>query len=126
MNDHLYKDIILEHWKSPQNYGLIKDSDIDGVGENPYCGDRMHLTVIIKGGRVEDVGFEAEGCAISKASASLFSEEMRGKTVDELTQSKPEDVLGLLGLRLSPTREKCALLILKILEKGLKKAHFGK
>lgn len=120
MQDTLYRDIILDHWQHPQNYGVLKNPDIDAEEYNPYCGDRIRLTIKLEKDKVKDIAFTAEGCAISKASASLFTQELKGKTIQELKAIKPQFALNLLGVPLSPTRAKCALLIYQVLQKGLK------
>lgn len=117
--DTLYRDIILEHWQHPQNYGVIKNPDIDIEENNPYCGDKIRLTIKLEKNKVKGVAFTGEGCAISKASASLFTEEIKSKSLTELKAIKPQFVLDLLGVPLSPTRAKCALLIHQVLQKGL-------
>jgi nitrogen fixation protein NifU and related proteins len=119
MMDQLYRDIILEHWKNPQNYGVIQNADIDVVGTNPFCGDTLRLTVKIEKNTISEIHFTAEGCAISKASASLFTEEIKGKTLKEIKQIQPEDVLKLLAVTLTPSRTKCALLVYRTLQKAL-------
>lgn len=118
---NIYRDIILEHWKNPQNYGVIEDADIDVTETNPLCGDTIRLMIELKNKKVERISFVGEGCAISKASASLFTEELKGKTIEELKKIKPEDVLNLMEIDLTPSRTKCALLIYKTLQKALKK-----
>ncbi len=120
MQDQLYRDIILEHWKCPQNFGVLEGADIDVEEDNPYCGDRIRLTVKLKKGQVAEVAFSGEGCAISQASASLFTEEVKGKSVVDLQKLAAQDVLDLLGITLTPTRTKCALLIYSTFKKGLK------
>ncbi len=124
MQDQLYRDIILEHWKNPQNYGVVQDPDIDVEEDNPYCGDRIRLTIKLKNNRVKEVAFIGEGCAISKASASLFTEEIKQKSVTDLRKIDAEVVLDLLGITLTPTRMKCALLILNALRNGIHKKSF--
>lgn len=119
MQDTLYRDIILEHWQHPQNYGVVKNPDIDVEENNPYCGDIIHLTIKLEKEKIKEVAFTSEGCAISKASASLFTEEIKGKTLTQIKAIKPQFVLDLIGVPLSPTRAKCALLIYQVLEKGL-------
>ncbi len=119
--DQLYRDIILEHWKNPQNYGVVQNADIDVEENNPYCGDRIRLTLNLKKGRIKDIAFTAEGCAISKASASLFTQDLKDKSFIDLKKIQGQDVLDLLGISLTPTRTKCALLIYATLNKGLKR-----
>jgi nitrogen fixation NifU-like protein len=120
MQDTLYRDIILEHWQHPQNYGVVKNPDIDVEENNPYCGDRIRLTIKLEKGKIKEVAFTGDGCAISKASASLFTEEIKGKTLMQLKSINPQFVLDLLGIPLSPTRTKCALLIYQVIQKGLR------
>ncbi len=116
--DPLYREIILEHWEHPQNYGVIKNADIDAVETNPLCGDALRLTIKIEKGSIKKILFSGEGCAISKASASLFTEEVKGKSLEEVKKISSEDVLGLLGVELTPARIKCALLVYNTLKKG--------
>ena len=119
--DSLYREIILEHWQHPQNYGIIKNADFDVTETNPFCGDTLRLTGKRENNKLVAVAFSGEGCAISKASASLVTEEIKGKSLDEIKKLKPEDVLGLLEIQLTPTRTKCALLIYTTLRKGIVK-----
>lgn len=118
MEDPLYREIILEHWQHPQNFGALKNADIDVTETNPLCGDKIRLTMKIEDGKIKDVLFLGEGCAISQASASLFTEEIKGKNVKELKKIIPEDVIGSLGIQLTPGRIKCALLIYNSLIKA--------
>lgn len=153
MTNSLYRETILEHWQHPQNYGVLKNPDIDVEENNPFCGDIIRLTIKLENNKAKEVaftphhndaavktsahqhtqnknsqysnrkvvgvGFTGEGCAISKASASLFTEEIKNKTITELKAIKSQEVLDLLGVPLSPTRAKCALLIHQVLQKGL-------
>lgn len=124
MSDQIYKDIILEHWQNPQNYGVLEDPDIDVEEDNPYCGDKIRLTIKIKNKKVKAIAFAGDGCAISKAAASLFTEEIKRKSLTDLTKIKAKEVLDLLSIPLTPTRTKCALLIFSVLKKGLNKGKF--
>lgn len=117
--DLLYREIILEHWQNPQNFGVLKNADIDVTETNPLCGDLIRLTITLKKGKVTKVLFSGEGCAISQAFASLFTEKMKGMSNKELNNVTDSQVLQLLGIELTPVRTKCALLILKTLHKGL-------
>jgi nitrogen fixation NifU-like protein len=119
MQDSLYREIILEHWQHPQNYGIVKDANIDTTDVNPLCGDEIHITAKLVDGTIKNIAFKSQGCAISKASASLFTEEMKGKTIEEIKKIKPEDVVNLLEVKLTPARTKCALLVYTTLNKGL-------
>lgn len=115
----MYRDMILDHYRNPRNWGLVENPDIDHAEDNPTCGDHLHLTVKLDDqGRVAAVGWEGEGCAISQASASLLGEEIMGKTLEELKHFSKEDILDLLGISIGPVRLKCALLSLKVLKAG--------
>ncbi len=117
--DQIYKDLILEHWQNPQNFGVLKNADIDTELDNPLCGDKIRLTVELKNNKVNKVMFTGEGCAISIASGSIFTEEIKNKTIDEIKNIRAEDVLNALQIQITPTRSKCALLIFAVLKKGL-------
>ena len=88
-------------------------------GSNPLCGDRITLQLGIKDGVVERVGFTGRGCAISQASASLLTDEVKGKPVDEVAAFRADDLLDLLGIEISPARLKCAMLSHDTLQKAL-------
>lgn len=115
----MYREMILDHYKNPRNWGVVDDPDIDHAEDNPTCGDHLRLTLKLdEDDRVVSLGWEGEGCAISQASASLLGEELIGKTLEELKDISKEDILELLGISISPVRLKCALLSLKVLKAG--------
>jgi nitrogen fixation protein NifU and related proteins len=115
--DALYREHILEHYKRPQNWGSLEDPDLEFEDFNPLCGDELHVTVRVgEDGRIADLRFDGHGCAISQAAASMASEEVKGMTVDELLKLDRSFVLELLGIDISATRLKCALLSLKVLK----------
>jgi len=117
--DDLYREIILDHYQNPRNKELLSPADIDYEEDNPVCGDHIHLTVQLDDeDRVTAVGWDGEGCAISQASASMLSEAIVGKTLEELRSFSKDDVLEMLGIELGPVRLKCALLSLKVLKAG--------
>jgi len=116
--DPLYREIILEHWQHPQNFGVIKNADFDVTENNPLCGDNIRLTGKIENGKLTKIAFSGEGCAISRASASLFTEEIKGESLDAIKKKKDTDVLELLGIELTPARTKCALLVFNTLKKA--------
>jgi nitrogen fixation NifU-like protein len=117
--DDLYRELILDHYRNPHNKGKLEQPDISYEDDNPLCGDRIHLYVSLDDqGRVQDVAWEGEGCAISMASASMLSEAIKGKSLEELRNLSKEDVLEMLGIELGPVRLKCALLPLKVLKAG--------
>lgn len=118
--DDLYREIIIERYKSPQFRGELDPHDISFEDENPLCGDHIRIDLRVDGqGRVSEAAFSGHGCAISQASADLLLEYVIGKTVDEVKQLSKQDVLDLLGIELGPVRLKCALLSLKVLKGGV-------
>src|SRR3990170_1138861 len=108
--DDLYRDYILEHYRRPHNFGVVEDADASYEGANPLCGDRITLMLGVKDGVVDRVGFTGRGCAISQASASLLTDEIKGKPLKEVAGIRADDVLDLLGIDISPARLKCAML----------------
>jgi nitrogen fixation NifU-like protein len=116
MSSDIYKDIILDYYRNPRNFGDLPDPDVRAKDSNPLCGDIIEMQLKIRDGKVDDIRFKGKGCAISQASASMLTEAVKEKTLDELkTMGKP-DVLELLGIDPGPTRIKCALLGLKVLK----------
>ena len=115
--DELYREQILEHYKHPHNFGRIEDPDIEFEDNNPFCGDEQHVTIRLDDDdRVTEVKFEGKGCAISTAATSMLTDELVGLTKDELVTLPKEKVLDLLGIDISATRMKCALLGLKVVK----------
>jgi nitrogen fixation NifU-like protein len=115
--DDLYRENILEHYKRPHNWGEIEDPDLEFFDSNPLCGDELKVQLKVgEDGRVAQVAFSGHGCAISQAAASMASDEVVGMPVEELLKLDREFVLDLLGIDISATRIKCALLSLKVLK----------
>jgi nitrogen fixation protein NifU and related proteins len=115
--DDLYRENILQHYKRPHNWGELPEADLEAEDFNPLCGDELKVQLKLDGdGRIADVRFSGHGCAISQASASMTSDEIAGMTVDELLVLDRSFVLDLLGIDISATRMKCALLSLKVLK----------
>ncbi len=115
--DDFYREFILDHYKNPHNFGELPDATHRYHDTNPLCGDE--ITMYLKIGaddRVDDVRFSGKGCAISQASASILTDEVKGKTLDELKAIDRDHVLENLGITLTPARLKCALLSLKALK----------
>ena len=117
--DELYRDQILEHYKRPHNYGRLEDPDLEFEDSNPLCGDKIRMDLLVEDGRVTDVRFSGVGCSISRAAASMLTEEIKGKTLEEVKRIGREEVLEMLGIELGPVRLKCALLALKTLKVGV-------
>jgi nitrogen fixation protein NifU and related proteins len=115
--DDLYRENILEHYKHPHHWGELPEADLEADDLNPLCGDELKVQLKVDGeGKIEDVRFSGHGCAISQASASMTSDEIIGMPVDDLLKLDRSFVLDLLGIDISATRLKCALLSLKVLK----------
>ena len=122
MGSDMYRQQILDHYKNPRNYGEMDDPDFTHVGENPSCGDTIRIDVRLAddGETIEYVSFSGDGCAISQASASMLTDDLRGKRLDDLLGMDRDDVLDLLGVDISPMRIKCAVLAEKVAQDGAK------
>jgi nitrogen fixation NifU-like protein len=108
--DDLYRDYILEHYRRPHNFGVLEEPSATFEGSNPLCGDRITMQLTVRDGVVEEIGFTGRGCAISQASASLLTDEIKGKPLDQVVELGASDLLDLLGIEISPARLKCAML----------------
>jgi len=116
----IYREIILDYYRNPRNYGKLPSPDIAQRDSNPLCGDELEMHLNIKDNKVVDVKFTGKGCAISQASASMLTELIMGKDFEAVKKLSKEDILDNLGLHdLGPARIKCALLSLKVLKSGL-------
>jgi len=114
--DALYRDYILDHYKNPRNFGELEPHDREWLDHNPLCGDELGVHLVVDGdGTITDLRFHGQGCAISQASASIASDELIGRKVDEIPQLSADWLIDLLGIEISPTRRKCALLSLKVM-----------
>lgn len=121
-----YREYILDHYRNPRNYGTLEHPDIHMEDSNPLCGDQLMMDLKVKDGHVTEVRFHGRGCAISQASASMLSEMIEGKPVEDVVALGKDDVLDALGISISPARTKCAFLSLRVLHRGLALAGLEK
>ncbi|HJE19116.1 MAG TPA: SUF system NifU family Fe-S cluster assembly protein [Aliicoccus persicus] len=135
--NQLYRSVIMDHYKNPRNKGTIEDGDYTVDMNNPTCGDRIHLTMNVEGNVIKDAKFDGEGCSISMSSASMMTDIIKGKTIEEALEVSEEfskmmlgedyeitedmgDIEALNGVNQFPARIKCATLTWKALERGVK------
>jgi nitrogen fixation NifU-like protein len=113
--DELYRDYILEHYKDPRNFGTLDERDLEFHDHNPLCGDELGVHIRVEEGKIADLRFHGQGCAISQAAASIASEELIGMNVGHVPELDADWIIDQLGIEISPTRRKCALLSLKVM-----------
>ncbi len=118
--EDLYREYILDHYKSPRFRGHLDNATLTYEDDNPTCGDHLHMEIKVDAsGKIADARFDGMGCALSQASADILLEHIIGKTVAEAKAFSKDDLLDLLGISLGPVRLKCALLSLKVLKGAL-------
>ncbi len=117
--DDFYREYILDYYRNPRNRGVIEAPDYTYEDSNPLCGDEIRMDLRVRDGVVEEVKFSGRGCAISQASASMLTEMVEGRPLEEVKQISKEDMLETLGITLTPVRVKCALLGLKVLKSSI-------
>jgi nitrogen fixation NifU-like protein len=122
--EQMYREVILDHYKSPRGHGLIENADAQAEGQNPLCGDEVTISVKFAddGETIESIGFEGRGCAISQAATSMLTELVQGRTATEVAALPKEELLEEIGIPLTPIRLKCAILGLGVLKVALHKA----
>ncbi|MGD1995969.1 MAG: iron-sulfur cluster assembly scaffold protein [Anaerolineae bacterium] len=117
----VYREHILDHYANPRNWGRLERPDIVADADDPSCGDQVHMEIKLDPeGRVEKVAFEGEGCLISMASASIFTEHVEGRSLEELESLTEEEILAMLDVTVPSRRRRCALTPLVALRAGLK------
>jgi len=116
----MYRENILDHYKNPHNKGTIENAEIKFTENNPLCGDVITVNLKLIDHKVEDVKFSGRGCAISQSATSMLTDEVKGKSIEEVKNIKREDVVNLLGIEIGPVRIKCAVLGLVAIKNGIK------
>ncbi len=121
MMDELYRDAILEHYERPHHHDALAQFDTSHAATNPLCGDTMHVEVLLSPdhSQIVDVAFHGRGCIISQAAASMLADAVVGQPVAEVLPLEQDDMLALLGVTLTGSRRKCAVLGLKVLKLSL-------
>ena len=120
MIEMMYQENILDHYKSPHNFGKMENATVNHHEKNPLCGDELDMFLVIdENKKIVDVKVYPTGCAISVASASMLSDEIKGKNIDEVKNMTKEQILEMLGIPISPVRLKCALLSLDTLKNSI-------
>ncbi len=114
----IYSELILDHWRYPKNKGKI-EADIVSKESNPLCGDEVTIYIKLDGERIKDISFDGNGCIISQAAASMLTEFIKGKTLQDVVRLEKEEIERMIGIDLGPMRIKCALLPLKALKLGV-------
>jgi len=115
----LYKDLLMDHYRHPRNRGVLKKPDLVSERYNPSCGDSIQFQGNVKAAILTDIAFQAQGCVLSLATASILSEEAKNQPLEEILSWKKERLLSLIGMELGPVRIKCALLPLQALQEGI-------
>lgn len=114
--DDFYRDYILDHYRNPRNFGTLEHPDAEAEDLNPLCGDQIRMQLTLDDGVVSDVRFSGRGCAISQASASMLTERIKGMKLADVAKLSKDVVLEDVGIGISPTRMKCAMLGLRVLK----------
>jgi nitrogen fixation NifU-like protein len=122
--EQMYREQILDHYKSPRGYGVVEDADARAEGMNPLCGDEVTISVAFAddGDTIRDIAFEGRGCAISQAASSMLMEMVKGRRASEVAAIPKDELLDEIGIPLTPIRLKCAILGLGVLKVALHKA----
>src|SRR5213079_2944901 len=122
--EQMYREVILDHYKSPRGHGLIENADAQAEGQNPLCGDEVAISVrfAADGETIDDVRFEGRGCAISQAATSMLTDLVKGRKAEDVATLPKEELLDEVGIQLTPIRLKCAILGLGVLKVALHRA----
>ena len=122
--EQMYREVILDHYKSPRGHGTLEHADAEAEGQNPLCGDEVSIYVAFgeDGETIDEIKFSGRGCAISQAATSMLTEMVQGRTAVEVATLDKDELLAEIGIPLTPVRLKCAMLGLTTLKLALHKA----
>ncbi len=119
MIDDIYRENVMDHYNDPRNKGKLADANIVHKESNPLCGDEIEMSMKFSDGKISNIMFNGQGCAISQASASMLTEFIKNKTIDEIKSMTTEDIRKLIAIPLGPVRLKCALLSLDTVKNAI-------
>jgi nitrogen fixation NifU-like protein len=124
LDQQLYREVILDHYKNPRGHGVLEPADAHAEGENPLCGDEVSISVRFgeDGDTIDEIAFEGRGCAISQAATSMLTEMVKGRKASEVAVLPKDELLDEIGIPLTPIRLKCAILGLGVLKVALHRA----
>jgi nitrogen fixation NifU-like protein len=120
MGMEIYAEEIVSHYEHPHNKRKMEDASVNFHDYNPVCGDDITVYIKTDGKTVQDISFQGEGCAISMGSASMLTDLLKGKVLDDVSKMGPKDVIDMLGIDPGPVRLKCATISLKATQKALR------
>lgn len=120
MSDSAYREQIMDHYRNPRNKGHLQELSFKHTENNPLCGDELEIEVKVNGDTISDIRFSGKGCSISQASASMLTELVKQKKINEINEITREDIMDMLGIPIGPVRVKCAMLSLVALKNGIK------
>ena len=118
--EDMYKEHILELYRSPSNFGILENVSHEATEYNSLCGDEITVQLFVEGGVVKDVKFSGSGCVISMVSSSLLTDKIKGMKVSDVKKLTRDDLLKMLKVKITPVRIKCVLLSLEATKKALK------
>lgn len=117
---NIYREHLIELYKSPKNYGELVAANRKATGHNANCGDEITMHILVKNGNIQDIKFSGSGCVISIVSSSMLTEKLKNMKTSEVKKLSKEDIIKMLNLKLSTSRIKCALLPLEAVKSALK------
>ncbi|MDP3986686.1 MAG: iron-sulfur cluster assembly scaffold protein [Nanoarchaeota archaeon] len=119
--DDMYREHILELYKSPSNFGTLNKPDREATEHNSICGDEITIQISIRDGKIHDAKFSGSGCVISMVASSLLTDKLKGMNLEDVENLTQKDLMNLLKIKVTPARIKCALLPLEAAKRSLKK-----
>jgi nitrogen fixation protein NifU and related proteins len=119
----IYKENIIDHYRNPHNKRVIEEATATYKDLNPLCGDTIQAFLLIENGVIKDISFTGKGCAISQASMSMLTDELKGKATQDVARLSRDYITGMLNIPIGPVRMKCAMLGLRVTQKAIGGEH---